>query len=88
MKATLDRFEDGWAVLLLRDDESIEFELPACLLPCGCKEGDILDINIARDVEATEEAAERVASLIEKLKKKNTKSTLIKKSNNDDLSEK
>jgi hypothetical protein len=35
MKATLDRFEDGWAVLLLRDDESIEFELPMCLLPCG-----------------------------------------------------
>jgi Protein of unknown function (DUF3006) len=81
MRATLDRFEDGWAVLLLRDGERIEFELPVGLLPCGCKEGDILDIHISRDVEATEEARERVAELIEKLKKKNTKGSLIKSSN-------
>ncbi len=79
MKATLDRYEDGWAVLLLREDESIEFELPACMLPCECREGDILDIDITRDVEATREAAERVSGLIEKLTKKNVKSSIIKK---------
>lgn len=77
-RATIDRFEDGWAVLLLVEDETIEFELPVCLLPCDCQEGDILDIHITRDTEATDEARERVAGLIEKLKKKSPKSTLVK----------
>jgi hypothetical protein len=70
MKVTLDRFENGCAVLLVRDDETIEIDLPACLLPEDCEEGDILDITISRDVEGTQEAKERVSSLIEKLKKK------------------
>jgi len=73
MKATLDRFEDGCAVLLIRDGETIEVDLPACLLPDDCEEGDILDISIKRDVESTEEARERVSGLIEKLKKKGQK---------------
>ena len=79
MKATIDRIENDWAVLLLREDESIEFELPVCMLPCGCNEGDILDINITRDVEATKEAEERVSGLIEKLQKKDTTGSIIKK---------
>ena len=78
MKATIDRIEDEWAVLLLREDESIEFELPVCMLPCGCNEGDILDINITRDVEGTKEAEERVSGLIEKLQKKDKTGSIIK----------
>jgi len=78
MKAALDRFEDGWAVLLLVEDESVEFELPACMLPCGCREGDILDIAITRDVEATRAAAERVSGLIERLKKKDKPGSIIR----------
>lgn len=70
MKATLDRFEDGYAVLLIRDGETIEVDFPACLLPEGCEEGDILDITIKRDVESTEETRGQVSRLIEKLKKK------------------
>jgi hypothetical protein len=73
MKVTLDRIEDGCAVLLVRDDESIEIDFPSCLLPKGCREGDILDITITRDVESTGEATKRVSDLIEKLKKKNKK---------------
>jgi hypothetical protein len=73
MKVTLDRIEDGYAVLLIRDDESIEIDFPFNLLPKGCREGDILDITITRDVESTEEATKRVSDLIEKLKKKNVK---------------
>ncbi len=79
MKATIDRIEDGWAVLLLREDESVQFELPESMLPCGSSEGDILDIEISKDVEATKEAAERVSGLIEKLKKKKTSNSIIKK---------
>jgi len=40
-------------------------------LPSGSKEGDILDIAITRDVQETEDAKERVSSLIEKLRNKN-----------------
>lgn len=70
-KFTLDRIEDSTAVLLLRDDESIKFNIPFCLLPQESKEGDILDISITRDVQETEDAKERVSALLEKLKNKN-----------------
>ncbi len=80
MKVTIDRFEDGYAVLLVRGEECADsscghcesghIDFPVKLLPEGCKEGDILDIRISRDVEGTEETRKRVADLIEKLKKK------------------
>jgi hypothetical protein len=71
MKVTLDRFEGDYAILLVRDDETVSIDFPACLLPKKCKEGDILDITIAKDVEETAEAKKRVSKLIDKLKKKN-----------------
>ncbi|WP_205804455.1 DUF3006 domain-containing protein [Methanolobus halotolerans] len=69
-KVSLDRVEEDIAVLLVRDDESIKIDIPLPLLPSGCKEGDILDINIERDEKETEDAKKRVSSLIEKLKNK------------------
>lgn len=70
-KVTLDRIEEGIAVLLIRDDESIKINIPLFLLPAESKEGDILDITITRNVQETEEAKERVSSLLEKLENKN-----------------
>jgi hypothetical protein len=70
MKVTIDRFEDGYAVLLIRGEEQMHIDFPEEYLPEGCKEGDILDIEISRDVAGTEEARKRVSNLIEKLKKK------------------
>ena len=70
-KVTLDRIEEGTAVLLVRDEESVKINIPLFLLPPESKEGDILDITIERDVQETEDAKERVSSLIEKLKNKN-----------------
>jgi hypothetical protein len=70
MKATLDRFEGNVAVLLVRDDESIKFNMPIALLPEGYREGDILDISITRDVKATEDSKAGVSSLMDRLKKK------------------
>ncbi|WP_394340588.1 hypothetical protein [Methanocalculus sp. MSAO_Arc2] len=40
-------------------------------MPDGCKEGDIVDIEIGKDELATADARERVSTLIEKLKAKN-----------------
>lgn len=59
------------AVPLVRDGESIRFNMPTTLLPEGVREGDILDILITRDEKATEDAKERVSSLMERLKCKN-----------------
>lgn len=70
-KVTLDRIEEGNAVLLIRDDESIKIDIPLFLLPLGSREGDILDITITKDVQETADAKERVSSLLEKLKNKN-----------------
>jgi hypothetical protein len=70
VKVTIDRFEDGYAVLLIRDEEDVHIDFPEKYLPEGCKEGDILDISICRDTQSTEEAKKRVSDLIEKLKNK------------------
>jgi hypothetical protein len=69
MKATIDRIEGKMAVLIA-GDENVKFDFPLALLPQGCKEGDVLNISIERDPEATQQAGERVSSLMEKLKKK------------------
>jgi hypothetical protein len=58
-------------VLLVRDEESVRINDPLFLLPAGSNEGDILEITIARNLNETEAAKERVLSLIEKLKNKN-----------------
>jgi len=69
MEATVDRFEDGVAVLLVRPEETNQIILPCDLLP-DVMEGDILEITVIRKVRETEEARDRVSSLIEKLRGK------------------
>ena len=71
MKATIDRIEGKLAALLIRNRENIKLNFPLILLPEVSKEGDILDISIHKDEKETEDAKERVSSLIEKLKSKN-----------------
>jgi hypothetical protein len=70
MNVSIDRIEDGIAVLVVRDDPPGQIHLPVSLLPPGCVEGDVLTLTLDRDTAATAEAKERVSGLIEKLKKK------------------
>lgn len=70
-KATLDRIENDIAVLLVRDEETTKINIHFSLLPEESREGDILNISITRDAQATENARKRVSSLLEKLKNKN-----------------
>ena len=70
MKCTVDRLEEGIAVLVPQDDPRQRITVPAILLPSGCREGDILTLTIDRDPGATAAAMERVSRLMEKLKKK------------------
>jgi hypothetical protein len=67
-KVTLDRIEEGIAVLLVRDEEKTKINIPLFLLPPGSREGDILDIAITRNEKEIEDTKERVSSLLEKLK--------------------
>jgi len=70
MKVTIDSIEDKTAILLVGEDDKVKMNMPLVLLPEGCREGDILNISIERDPDATRQARERVSSLMEKLKKK------------------
>lgn len=67
---TVDRIEEQNAVLLVRKEESEKLIVPLSLLPSDIKEGDILEIEIRQDILGTEQARERVASLLDRLKKK------------------
>ena len=70
MKATIDRIEEGIAVLISTDEEQVLTTVPVSLLPPGAKEGDALSIAIDRDDGATASSKDRISSMIEKLKKK------------------
>lgn len=70
LKTTLDRVENKIAVLLVRPEETTKISIPLSLLPEGSKEGDILNIDITKDMQETEQAKERVSSLLDKLKNK------------------
>ena len=70
MKATIDRIEEGIAVLIGVKEEPVRMTVPVSLLPPGAKEGDIITLSIERDEEATAAARIRVTSLLDKMKKK------------------
>ncbi len=77
MKAIIDRVEGELAVLLLGDTGEFRLNFPLSLLPVGCKEGDILNISIERDLATTQQTKERVSGLMDKLKKKSQGKTGI-----------
>ena len=52
MKAVINRFEGGFAVLELEDRTMLPF--PAAALPRGAREGDVLKITAEIDREETE----------------------------------
>ncbi|MFA5268489.1 MAG: DUF3006 domain-containing protein [Methanoregula sp.] len=70
MKVSIDRIEEGIAVLILHEDPRGRIHLPVPLLPPGCREGDILTLSLEPDPDGTAAAKERVSGLIEKLRKK------------------
>jgi hypothetical protein len=78
-KYTIDRFEDNMAVLLFRENESIELLAPRAILPDDIEEGSILQIdlvagNIKSVVYLKEETAavrKQNVALLQELVKKN-----------------
>lgn len=75
VKVTIDRFEEGFAVLQATADDTsvddiIEFNMPAVLLPDGCTEGDVLDLCMCVDEEATADARREISNVKKARKKK------------------
>lgn len=70
MNATIDRIEEGIAVLITADGDPVRLTVPLSLLPPGVKEGDSVTLRIDREDGATETSKGRVSTLIEKLQHK------------------
>lgn len=58
----IDRFEGDWVVI--EYDESVMFNLPRRLLPDTAKEGDVIQIDIQVDIDATKARRERIKRLL------------------------
>jgi hypothetical protein len=80
-KYTLDRFEGDLAVLLLREDESIEVDIPKARLSGMLNKGDIIDIRFHPDgtiekaillKEETEKAKMEVNKVLREILQKNS----------------
>jgi hypothetical protein len=71
VKAVVDRFENGYAVVLLGDEE-IELTVAREFLPQEAGEGSWLKVRFELDREETEKQEARVRELLGKLQKKNS----------------
>ncbi len=70
MRATVDRIDEGIAVLVTYEESPARIQLPASLLPEGTREGDIVILTIGRDPESSAQERRRVAGLINRLSEK------------------
>lgn len=70
MKCTIDRIEEGIAVLIPLDDPRQLITVPVALLPAGCHEGDLLTLTLEADPEAASAVRARVSRRIGNLKMK------------------
>jgi hypothetical protein len=70
MKVVVDRFEEGFAVLLF-GEEGIRVDFPKELLPEGIREGSCLKANFELDHEGTRKQEDKIGNLLDRLKRKN-----------------
>jgi hypothetical protein len=67
LKVTVDRMEEGMAILIPRQASDRTIVWPAGLLPPKAREGSILDFEIRLDEEETQRVRNRVRGLIQDL---------------------
>ncbi|WP_031516597.1 DUF3006 domain-containing protein [Desulfofalx alkaliphila] len=60
----IDRFEGKWAVV---EYNRSTFNIPKCLLPSGAKEGDVINITVLVDKDATEKAKKSINKIADSL---------------------
>ncbi|HOT06214.1 MAG: hypothetical protein A4E45_00810 [Methanosaeta sp. PtaB.Bin039] len=80
MRATVDRIEGGRAVLLVgrrragdvagQPGEEMRIELPLALLPTETSEGDVLELILRKDEDATTAARRGASDLLDRLQQR------------------
>jgi hypothetical protein len=70
LSLSIDRFEgDRKQIAVLLTDDGDQINWPRKLLPRGAKAGDVLSLEIERDIEATRQVTEQTRKVQEDLKK-------------------
>ncbi|HBV86168.1 DUF3006 domain-containing protein [Desulfosporosinus sp.] len=59
----IDRFENEWAIV--ETQNRTNFNLPRSVLPADLKEGDVIDIQVSINTEATKQRSKKVKSLLD-----------------------
>lgn len=67
LSVVIDRIESGLAVIMLSDDDEVQFDIPIKYLPAGASEGDHLSISFEIDQESKEATKKRIRELKENL---------------------
>ncbi len=62
-QAYIDRIENGLAVIVLGDEDGVQFDLPLDHLPPGAKAGEHLVINILLDEQGKDATLRRITKL-------------------------
>lgn len=70
MKATVDRIDEGVAVLITLEERPARITVPVSILPRGCREGDSVTLTLEQDADDSDDRRRRVASLVDRLLKK------------------
>jgi hypothetical protein len=69
-RVSIDRFEgDKKQTAVLLTDDGTQINFPKPLLPKGSKAGDILNLTIERDFEATRQVAQQTRAVQDDLKR-------------------
>lgn len=66
-KVVVDRVEGDLAVIVMFDDDSVQFNLPVAHLPEGVKDGDHLQMTFSVDKESRQAQKQKVADLLSEL---------------------
>jgi len=59
----IDRFEEDWAIVEIENRTT--FNLPRSILPTDLKEGDVINIQVTINSEATKQRSEKAKSLLD-----------------------
>jgi Protein of unknown function (DUF3006) len=70
VRATIDRIENGIAVLILHNGSHKPVVFPSALLPDGCREGDIVTLTFERDPVGTRKERDGIEEQVERINKR------------------
>jgi hypothetical protein len=71
IQLSIDRFEGKRKeIAVLVTDEGQQLNFPRALLPAGAKAGEVLTLDIERDLEATKQLRQETRKLQEELRKR------------------